>query len=363
MKRYYNYILIAFFSIVCLGIHGCESSDDGLSIINDELTTLKEVTFEGTPQATPNTVQLTQEMQDQPAVNISWNKVRFPIAEAPVDYTIQFDVPSDTIGETAWDNAFNISVGRNVLSKEILVKNLNTMVKDLGLETDVEGIVVYRVMAYVDRTVYSKAGGFSVTSYEETLSNDLIYVPGTYQGWDPATAATLGGTSVNGVFAGIISFNDPAALDFKFTTGPNWDENYGGDGNGNLVFDGNNAVVPTTGSYKITVNLNEMKWTAEPYSFGIIGTATPGGWDSDTDMTYNYKEGHWEYTGALIAGALKFRLNDDWTVNYGSQNNTDLIAYIDDPGAHSIESAGNYLITFKIDANDPSIAYYTVEAL
>ena len=152
-------------------------------------------------------------------------------------------------------------------------------------------------------------------------------------------------------------------MDFKFTTGPNWDENYGGDGNGNLVFDGNNVSVPVMGSYNITVNLNDMTWMAMPYSFGIIGTATPGGWDNDTDMTYNYQEGYWEYTGNLIAGALKFRLNDAWTVNYGSPNNTDFIAYLDDPGAHSVESAGNYHVTFKIDDTDPSIAYYTVEPL
>lgn len=363
MRNNYKHFIYIFFTLMSLGFIGCEDNDDDLMTYNDELTTLKEVTFESTPQVSPTAIKLTQQMQEQPAINISWQKVKFPIAEAPVEYTLQFDVPSDTLGETAWNNATIVTVGSNVLSKEILVNNLNVMVKDLGLEADIEGTIVYRVQAYVDRNVYSQPGAFKVTPYEETVSSASIYVPGTYQGWDPATAATLEGTATTGVFSGIISFNDPAALDFKFTTAPNWNENYGGDGNGNLVFDGNNVTVPSTGTYQITVNLNEMTWNAVPYSFGIIGTATPGGWDSDTDMTYNNQLGLWEYSGELIAGALKFRLNDQWTVNYGSQNSTDFIAYLDDPGAHSIEVAGNYHITFKIDDSDPSIAYYTVEAL
>jgi len=362
MKIINHNIVFAWLAFIGLGLLSCENEDDGSMYVSDELTTLKEVKFTGTPQVSPEDILLTQEIQDEPAINISWNKVVYPIAEAPVEYSLQFDVPSDTLGETAWQNATNILVGTDVLGKEIDVKTLNSLVKDLGLEADVRETVVYRIQAYMDRAIFSNAGSFKVTPYNETVSSAVVYVPGTYQGWDPASAATLPETSQAGIFEGIMSFDDPAALDFKFTTGPNWDKNYGGDGNGNLVQDGENALVPSIGSYRITVNLNDLTWTAEPYSFGIIGTATPGGWDSDTDMTYNNQEGLWEYTGDLVAGALKFRLNDEWTVNYGSQNNTDFIAYLDDPGAHNVEAAGTYRVTFSIDSEDASVAYYTLEA-
>ncbi|MDT0641246.1 SusF/SusE family outer membrane protein [Zunongwangia sp. F363] len=355
MKKFKK-IFYLLFAIAGLLLTACDKNDDGL-------TYLEEVNFEGMPQASTSSIVLTQEMQDQPALVISWSKVIFPIEEAPVDYTLQFDVPADTLGETAWENATSVPVGSNVLSKEMSVTDLNDMVKDLGLEADEEGTIVYRVRAYVDRPVFSEAGSLQVTPYNQMAGNAVLYVPGAYQGWDPATAATLKETTTPGVFEGIISFTDPAALEFKFTTAPDWSENYGGDGNGNLIFDGNNLSVPSTGSYRITVNMNTMTWMAEPYSFGIIGPATPGGWDSDTDMTYNYQEGYWEYTGELSAGALKFRLNDAWTVNYGSQNSTDFIAYLDDPGAHTIDAAGNYHITFLIDPEDSTMAYYTVEPL
>lgn len=359
MKRIYY--IMACIGLIFSGILiSCDEEDDSLKT---GLTKLETVNFTGTPAVSSGTVVLTQDMQDAPAINISWNPVYFPVMEAPVAYNLQFDVPADTLGESAWINATTIEVGNDVLSKEIPVNRLNALAKDMGLTAGQQGTMVYRVRAYVDRPVYSKAGTFNVTPYEEVVGNGMVYVPGAYQGWDPASAATLKSTAAVGVFEGFLSFTDPAALDFKFTTAPNWDENYGGDGSGNLIFDGDNISVPSTGTYKIMVDLNTLTWTASPSSWGIIGTATPEGWDSDTDMNYNYIEGQWEYSGSLTPGALKFRLNDVWDVNYGSQNSTDFIAYLDDPGAHNVEVAGDYHVTFRIDTEDPTIAYYTVQLL
>ncbi|WP_282016976.1 SusF/SusE family outer membrane protein [Salegentibacter mishustinae] len=352
MKKYYK-IYYLLFAILGLGFISCEDDAD--------LTYLQEVNFTATPQVSANSLMLEQEAANEPAINISWSEVIFPIEEAPVNYSLQFATPADTLGETAWENATSMTAGNDVLSKEISVTDLNEMVKDLGLVADQEGTIVYRVRAYVDRPVFSEAGSFQVTPYDQVSTSASIYVPGAYQGWDPATASSLKETATTGVFEGIIGFTDPAALEFKFTIEPNWNENYGGDGNGNLVFDGNNLSVPSVGSYKITVNFNEMTWMAEPFSWGIIGPATPGGWDSDTDMMYNNEEELWEYTGELMSGALKFRLNDEWTVNYGSRNSTDFIAYLDDPGAHDISSAGVYRVTFQIDEEDNSMAYYTID--
>ena len=129
-----------------------------------------------------------------------------------------------------------------------------------------------------------------------------------------------------------------------------------------MVFDSPmNLSVPQPGTYQITVNLNNLSWNAEPYSFGVIGTATPGGWDSDTDMFYDSSEQQWKFVGYLQAGALKFRLNDQWTINYGPRNNDEGIAYLDDQGAHNIDAAGVYEVTFKIEPEDETFAYYSVE--
>jgi hypothetical protein len=57
-------------------------------------------------------------------------------------------------------------------------------------------------------------------------------------------------------------------------------------------------------------------------SIGIIGDATPKGWDVDIDMRLadltKADKFTWTITTYLKAGALKFRANDDWTVNWGA---------------------------------------------
>lgn len=327
-----------------------------------ELTTLEKIDFPSSPSLSSNSLELVQEEQNEPVLTVSWPEVVYPI-DAPVEYTLQFDVPADTVGENAWDNAINIAAGKDVFSKSFQGLDINQMAEELGLEPEVEGEIVVRVLAFMDRTVTSEPVGFAVRPYSTVIAVPEIFLPGTYQGWDPATAASIPSTDIPGIYQGVMTFPE-GELDFKVTVDRNWEENYGDDDNGNLIFDApNNLSVSEAGTYLITVNLNTMRWSAEPYSFGIIGTATPGGWDTDTDMIYDSEDEVWRIAQYLQPGALKWRLNDAWAVNYGPRNNDEGIAYLDDPGAHNISEAGVYEVTFKVDSEDPSIAYYTVEPI
>ena len=64
---------------------------------------------------------------------------------------------------------------------------------------------------------------------------------------------------------------------------------------------------------------------------GIIGPAQAGGWDTDTDLTYNPETKAWEGTLDLAADKMKFRANDDWAINWGgsfdalTQNGADIV--------------------------------------
>lgn len=344
---------IIFFGAALLAITSCEK--------DVELTTLQKVNFTSSPDASPGSVILTQDEANVAAVNISWSEVIFPI-EAPVSYKLQFDIATDTIGENAWNNAITLDAGSDVLSKTFIGTDLNSIAKDLGLESDVESTLLVRVQATMDRTVASEAIAIQLTPYTTVIPNSKVYLPGAYQGWDPAIADSISSTATSGVFKGILTFKDESSLEFKVTLQKNWEENYGSDENGNLIFDSTtNLSVPQPGTYQITINLNTLKWSVEPYSFGIIGTATPGGWDNDTNMFYDSGEQAWKYVGELLPGALKFRLNDAWTINYGSRNNDEGIAYLDDPGAHNVDAAGYYEVTFKINPEDETMAFYTVE--
>lgn len=348
MKNYI-YKLVAALSLVFFAA-SCDPGDD-------TLTTLEAVSFSAPLTATPDNIVLNADNKYESVVTISWPAVKFPV-DAPVTYAIQIDVASDTIGNTAWANAKRFVVGEDVLSKSFLGSELNSLAKSLGLAIDVPGELVVRAEATLDRTIYSPAIVVTVTPFTETISETQLYMPGAYQGWNPATAATLAAID-SGVFQGYITF--PAGqLEFKFTADPDGNVTYGADEMGNFAEGGNaNFVAPAAGSYEVTVNLNTMTYTLTPFSWGVVGTATPGGWDADTDMVYDYQNQVWKFTGALVPGALKFRLNDGWAVNYGSINNDEGIAYLDNPGAHTINEGGNYIVTFVVNP-DPATATYTV---
>lgn len=108
---------------------------------------------------------------------------------------------------------------------------------------------------------------------------------------------------------------------FKFCSQPNWDGiNLGaGAADGTLDATGGDIKIAEAGYYKVDVNTSAMTYTLLPITtIGVIGDATPGGWESDQDMTYNTTTRAWEITGlTLTAGKIKFRANDAWDINWG----------------------------------------------
>jgi len=178
----------------------------------------------------------------------------------------------------------------------------------------------------------------------------VIYVPGSHQGWDPANTATvLASVLSDGNYEGYLWF--PANTEFKFTTGPNWDENYGDTGaDGILDPGGDNIIAAEEGYYKINVNLNDLTFTFAKTHWGIIGSATAGGWDSDQDMTYDAATGMWTASLELSAGEMKFRANDGWDINLGDTGFDGILEYNGDNIA--IAQAGTYSISMKLGVPD-----------
>ena len=106
--------------------------------------------------------------------------------------------------------------------------------------------------------------------------------------------------------------------------------------------DEKNCAITAAGFYKINCDFTTNTWTALRTEWGLIGSATPGGWDSDTNMILegNYT---WTVTLDLIEGEIKFRANDDWGINFGDNDANGSLEY---GGANiAISSAGNYSIT------------------
>jgi len=120
--------------------------------------------------------------------------------------------------------------------------------------------------------------------------------------------------------------------------------------NGTLTINGKSInVSEPAGYYWVNYDFETGNATLTAInSIGVIGDASPGGWDDDTDMTYNANENCWEIKGIkLNDGNIKFRANDGWDINWG-YNAKKSISSLDMSGNSSnipVE-AGTYDIKF-----------------
>jgi len=134
------------------------------------------------------------------------------------------------------------------------------------------------------------------------------------------------------------------AAEIKFRANHNWDFNYGSSTkDAKLNAGGDNIAISTESDYAISLDLSHPNaYTYAANRWGVIGDATPGGWDNDTNMTWDAVNKVFKVTLNLTAKSFKFRANDDWAVNVGGSLN----ALVQDGGNLSIAADGNYTITF-----------------
>ncbi|MFN7117910.1 MAG: SusF/SusE family outer membrane protein [Saprospiraceae bacterium] len=142
---------------------------------------------------------------------------------------------------------------------------------------------------------------------------------------------------------------------FRFAEGPflmgrNWGDT---DKDGRADEFGNNIKLGDLPSnkgeafYTITFNDRTRIYSIEFVKFpsiGIIGSATPGGWDADTDMT-DKGDGTFQLLIALKDGEAKFRANDSWDTNWGGGDFPKGIGTQNGPNIPV--KAGTYKVTFK----------------
>ena len=148
-----------------------------------------------------------------------------------------------------------------------------------------------------------------------SVGKPILYMKGDANGWDGYDYLS-GEDGVH--FTGFMYLNQNG---FKFTTASDWSgTGYGA--NFNTAPDAANIVITEpAGYYQVDVDLSEKTYTLTPItSIGIIGNATPTGWDGDTDMTYNPEERCWELKNVTLKdGEMKFRANDDWALSWGGE--------------------------------------------
>jgi len=132
------------------------------------------------------------------------------------------------------------------------------------------------------------------------------------------------------------------AAKFKFRANHSWDYNYGSTaGNATLDAGGSDIPIAVEGDYYFTLDLSQPNaYTYKIDSWGLIGSATPGGWNTDQNMTWDATNKALTITIDLIVGEFKFRANDAWTINLGGP----VDALTQDGPNIAIAVAGNYTI-------------------
>lgn len=105
-----------------------------------------------------------------------------------------------------------------------------------------------------------------------------------------------------------------------------------------------------------TSNIFTIKVTPYQPNWGIIGDATPNGWDSSTDMVFNPETGNYSITLRLSSGQFKFRLDNSWDTNFGDNGNNLTL----EPGGDNIPvTSGVYTIIANFTAKTYTITRVT----
>ena len=309
----------------------------------------------GGPNDWPGSCSTKELKFGQADIDVPVYTIVFPAAaEGDTWFAIGDDKACDAIAngeEGAWDLLFGTTKGNGNNGTEGSLCRRNAFTKE---ERDKLGDCSFKVEAgakFIQVVIDMKAMTYQI----KTLNfPQFIYEAGVNNSWgsveQPLYSANMDGVYVGFFYAQEDSWTDGKGA-FKFRgAADNWDNgNYGtgtlnADGlTGTLIDDGGSGnIMPEPGFYRAEVNLANMTFSLMPITIGIIGPAQPGGWDTDTDMTYNKETRAWEATIELKADEIKFRANDGWDINWGGSPEK-----LEHNGANiKIAEEGTYFIQF-----------------
>lgn len=321
---------------------------------------------------------LSTETMDQQAERFVWSKANYN-GDVAVSYTLEIDVEG---GDFSAAQSLGGTTG--TLQFSVTEEALNTACLSLGASP-------FEASSY-DVRVVSSASGFDmmasnkVTIIVTPFTTDLpkLWIPGSYQSesgygdadWTHSAAAQLAADAFGSTkFEGYLYLANNVVADsdngLKFSSQGDWSgTNYGDDGTFSDVLSPTGGNIGgNAGYYRVKVDTEELTYNLQPVTWGIIGAATPTGWDSDTNMTYNPTTKKWEIIIALTVEKFKFRYNDTWNVgdaqwnlglfdasktgeNYGGEN----MSY--GGGDISVTTAGTYLV--ELDLSNPRDYKFTM---
>ena len=346
----------------------CENEDDG-----PEFTVIppsEEVAF---TNSFLDDYLLSAQTSANIAERLLWNTPSFG-AQTSVSFTVE---GSSTNLFAATDPGYFSSGALTENNYAVSVANLLAIADALDLDgdptsgKDSSGMAYLRVTASVgDATdsngssVVSEAQEIKITMVETEGEEPapMLAVPGKYQGWSPKDAPLIAASAPGQTdFEGFIymdideadnqGFKFVEAVDGIYDWGnPDW----GKSDDGVLVIEGeSNITVDEDGLYYIQADTAAGTYSTTLMSLGLIGSATPTGWDSDTDFVYDATSNVLTLDINLINGEkYKVRANNGWDIGFPGQfgPDSDGDGFLDTKdGDFTHEGAtGNYRVTLDV---------------
>ncbi len=383
MKKLIN---IFAFCFIALSFTACEEDDEFTFIASPAPTA--DFTFTNSVSENYNLSPL---VADNPAERFVWNEADFDV-QTPISYKLQ-----SSTTETGSFKEISGTGSITETNQAITIGSMLDLATEAGLDNDPEteapneGTLYFRVRAYVGSDGGNVVEQFSnvlslnvslIESTEEPEEPELpkMYVTGNFVAagmygadWTPADGVAIASTGEgDNNYEGFISM-DVAAPEYKFLpSNEGWDGDYGdADTSGNvpaysqvlLQDDEVNCTTPdgSGGYYWVKANPEDLTYSLTKTSWGVIGNATPTGWDADTDMTYDPATKTWSVTLDLTQqeptdNGFKFRANDAWDINLGDTGADGNLSFGGDN--IGVPEDGNYTIT--LDLSNPRNYTYTL---
>lgn len=317
MKHFLKIIAVA---LVALLIISCEKDEDQ-AIINE--VNQAKISSDKT------TVVLNEVTSGDAVINFTWTKPTFNIAVV-TQQQIEFGVKGKGFKDSS-----TFDVSNDLIKSPMTHAQMNAAMYSCGAIPDVSNQIEIRLKTIVGSGFfYSNVINVTVTPY--TPNPDLVYpkinVPGAYAGaagyadWTPGNSPNLFSPEKDGKYRGFIYVTTLASDKgkYKFAINQDWPGNKGDDGTntGKLKVDGSDITASAVGTHYLKVDWSANTYSAVAANFGIIGDATPTGWNSDTDFVYNPATKKYEIASIQLSstGLFKFRANDDWAIKFQPAN-------------------------------------------
>ncbi|MCL3779881.1 SusF/SusE family outer membrane protein [Prolixibacteraceae bacterium JC049] len=269
------------------------------------------------------------------------------------------------VSETNFAKTIAIQSNTTGTSFKIAVSELNQILLK-ELPADQASNVDFRVRSVLVVDAGTTAPGtgakpFEYTSDVQTASVTVYGLPRLDlidSGMTQKIESALG----NGEYTGFVKFD----VTKPFTLlDPDTQTSYGGAG-GTLAANGSGIVPEADGWHILTANISALTYKTEAYMIGLVGSATPNGWDApDSKMDYHAASGTWRITIDLVVGHMKFRRNDSWAWNMGfvEGETPGMSGNLQQGGVGNdipINEAGNYTVIFTI-LSDTSGTYEIIK--